>query len=331
VSPPDVLRIQLKALFSGRTLQRIRILRQAARDVRATFTAPAAPTFPVPLELVHQTLVRFGIARGDVVHVHTSVSHLMRGSSERPAGPVPDVRTYAAGVLSLLLELVGPDGTITMPTDFNRPPGWLKRAVSGTEIDDDVFDPARSPSNRGLISEYLRTRSDVVRSLHPYYNVTGWGRHAADLVGEHHLSTPYTQDSHSPWYKLTKRGGKVLLIGRTFDINSLIHLVEYLHPDEYPRPLFMSRPVPMYYLDRSGSRQRIDVALHASGATNSVLFTPPALFKFAEYINQRYGIYQIRTFHDDVAIVCYDAEAQYEAFLREMRANVTWYDPRFIN
>jgi hypothetical protein len=217
-----------------------------------------------------------------------------------------------------------------MGTDFSRPEGWLKRLLTGTEVEEDVFDPATSPSNRGLVSEYFRKMPGALRSVHPYYNVTVKGPRAAELIADHHQSTPYAQDVHSPWYKLTMTGGKVLLLGRTFDINSIVHLVEYLHPDEYPRPLFMSGPVPMYYKDAAGHRVRIDVLLHSAGVPGSPLFTPHTLHKFGAYINQHHQVYQVHPLHADTGIVCFSALAQYEAFRAEMRRNVTWYDPQFL-
>jgi aminoglycoside N3'-acetyltransferase len=324
------LKEQALELLGEKGIRGIRILRQAARDLHQTFVAPPVPTYPIAISEIRETLLALGIAKGDTVHVHASIQHLMRGATRPPAEPVPGPRTYAKALLALLLELVGEDGTLCMATDFNRPPGWLKRLLAGSEIDEDVFDPARSPSYRGLLSEYFRRRPDVHRSLHPFYNVTAWGRSAQELVGEHHLSTPYVQDVHSPWYKVTRRGGKVLLLGRTFDVNSMVHLVEYLHPGEYPRPLFLSGPVPMYYLDASRVRQRIDVLMHHSGVPGSPLYVPQALHKFADYIDERHQVYRRKPFHEDVGIVCYDAQAQYDAFLAEMRRNVTWYDPQFL-
>ena len=318
----------LRRNIPERNFARLQILGQAARDLRASFRPPEAATYPIGLPELKAIIEGFGIGRGDIVHVHTSISHLMRASTTPPAAAVPGMRTYAKGIIELLHDLVGEEGTVTMGTDFSRPEGWLKRIVTGTETEDDIFDPAASSSNRGLVSEYFRKMPGAVRSVHPYYNLTARGRRAEELVGDHHKSTPYTQDQHSPWYKLTMLGGKVLLLGRTFDINSLVHLVEYLHPDEYPRPLFMNRPVPMYYR-QNGERVRIDVLLHSSGVPGSPLFTPNTLHKFATYINEHHSVYQVHPLHGDAGIVCFSALAQYEAYLAEMRRNVTWYDPQF--
>lgn len=318
----------LRRTVSDADFARLQILGQAARDLRASLRPAPSPLHPLGISELRRILQDCGISRGDMIHVHTSISHLMRASRVPPAEPVAGMRTYAKQIIELLHDLVGPDGTVMMGTDFSRPEGWLKRLLTNTEVDGDIFDPSTTPSNRGLVSEYFRKMSGAVRSVHPYYNVTARGPRAAELMSEHHLSSPYVQDVHSPWYKFTMAGGKVLLLGRTFEINSLVHLVEYLHPDEYPRPLFMTRPVPMHYL-QNGQRTRIDVMLHVSGVPGSPLFTPDTLHKFGAYINERYNVYQVHRLDGDAGIVCYDARAQYEAFLAEARRNVTWYDPQF--
>ncbi|HUQ86856.1 MAG TPA: AAC(3) family N-acetyltransferase [Vicinamibacterales bacterium] len=322
---------KIKTLIGDAGLARIRIVRQAASDLRSSFRPPSAPGYPIGISEIRTVLEESGIKRGDLLHVHTSVSHLMRASATPPKEAVSGMRTYSKALLEMLRDLVGPSGTLTMGTDFDRPAGWLKRLMAGVPLPEDVFDPRKSSSNRGLVSEYFRKLPDAVRSVHPYYNVTACGPLAEELVGEHHLSTPYVQDRHSPWFKLTERGGKVAMLGRTFEVNSLVHLVEYLHPAEYPRPLFMSGPVRMPYLDRSGAEKSIEVTLHSAGVPGSLHFDPRALHAFGSYINQRHGeVYKIKTLAFDAGIVCYDAKVQYNAFLQEMRNNVTWYDPQFL-
>ena len=323
---------RIKMLITDRTLERIRIVRKAADDLRASFRpAPDGPRYPIEIDEIRSVLESFGVRQGDLLHVHTSVSHLMRGSSRPPSLPVAGLRTYSKALLDMLRDLVGVSGTLTMGTDFDRPAGWLKRLMCGAPAPDDVFDPAKSSSNRGLVSEYFRKLPGARRSVHPYYNVTAYGPLAEELVKDHHLSTPYVQDRHSPWFKITERGGKVAMLGRTFEVNSLVHLVEYLHPDEYPRPLFMCGPVTMPYVDAAGGVQTIEVTLHSAGVPGSFHFTPQALHAFATYINSRHGeVYKLKQYQPDVGIACYEAQAQYHAFLKEMRANVTWYDPRFL-
>jgi aminoglycoside N3'-acetyltransferase len=317
---------RLKAALGPGFVHRVNLLAACFGEMRKPVPPP---TYPIPLEVLRDTLVAGGVEAGSVLHVQGSSSHLYRGWPVRTPDAALGGGEYGAAVLRLLLDLVGERGTIVMNTDFQRPKGWLTRLVVGRPIDADIFVPARDPSRRGVVSELFRQLPGSMRSIHPYYNVTARGPLAKELVGEHHLSTPYVQDRHSPWYKLITVGARVALLGRTFEVNSPIHLVEYLHPHEFPRPIFMQRPVTMYWEDSEG-RHPIEVFLHASGAPGAPLFVPESLFKFSAYLQERYGIYRIRDFHGGTQVVTYDAREQYEAYLREMQAGVTWYDPEFL-
>ena len=328
----------LRNSLSPLNYKRAAIIKRCLSDLKDTFykssdIIPRPKTYPIPVQDIKDTLVQMGINRGDVIHVHSSLSHLYRGSPT-PVGNINiNKLIYARKIVQVLLDIVGIEGTVTMNTDSLKPPaGWLQRSVSGKLNSGDIFDYSKDPSRRGLISEVFRTRPDVIRSVYPYYNVTAWGRFAEELIKDHHLSTPYVQDKNSPWYKITQMNGKVVLLGRTFDVNSPIHLVEYLHPEEFPRPVFFSKPVQMLYVDRNKRVCEMEVMLHISGAAaaGGRLFVPGSLFKFSRYLDEKYDLYRIRQFESDVQIVVYDALAQYEAFYSEMKANVTWYDPQFL-
>src|SRR5207244_4106605 len=141
------------------------------------------------------------------------VSNLYRAASKPPPEPVRSPLEYATAILELLFELVGSDGTLVMPTDSVK--GYPRFSRRG-----DVFDYETMPSRRGLITELFRRRPGLYRSIHPFYNLSAIGPRAKELVEEHGLSQPYTMDEHSPWYKLTMGGGKVVLLGLDFEINS---------------------------------------------------------------------------------------------------------------
>lgn len=220
----SALRSLVSRQLDPANLERLKIVRRCLADLRDSYRAVArgagAATGTVGIADIKAALVDMGIRAGDVVHVHSSASHLMAGTrSIRLAGQV----------VRMLVELVDESGTLLMNTDALRD-GW-DHALSR-----EVFDYATWPSRRGLISEVFRRRRDVVRSVHPWYNVTAWGRRAVELVGEHHRSSPYAMDEHSPWYKLNQVDGKILLLGNGYRNNSLVHLVEYLYPDEFPGP-----------------------------------------------------------------------------------------------
>ena len=164
-----------------------------------------------------------GLDTGDVVCVHAALSNL----------------GYVCGgartVVDTLIELLGPDGTLMMPT-YTRdtadprewqyppaPPEWLDRLVEETP----PYDPLKSPTQRmGLISELFRTYPNVRRSGHPVSSVAAHGPQAQFLTEKVGLNNRFGPES--PYGRLTKIGGKILLLGAPFETMSLLHLSQYL-------------------------------------------------------------------------------------------------------
>jgi aminoglycoside N3'-acetyltransferase len=225
----------------------------------------------------------------------------------------------------VLVDLVGVEGTIVMNTDGITHENVFRAWAGQVESDEPLFDHRRTPSRRGLISELFRRRPSAIRSVHPWYNMTAEGPRAEELLCDDVLSTPYAMDEHSSTYKLTTGNGKVVLLGSGFDLNVPMHLIEYVHPDEFPRPVYVNRPSRMTYVARDGSVQSIDVLLHAS-----IFYVKLGVstHNFCTYLQSKYGIYRSRSFAR-ASIVAFDAREQYDVSLREMRDGVTQYDPRF--
>ena len=285
-----------------------RLLGRSAPLLRST------ACFPVPLTHIRTALSQLDIRRGDILLVHSSVAALgkagLQPDQDTPRNPV----LYAQAITEILLDAVGPEGTLLMPTEADGDP--RDRARNKT-----VFDWRTDLSNRGLITELFRRRKDVIRSVHPWYNVSACGRLAEELIKDHDRSTPYTMDRNSPWFKLTEMNGKVLFLGTTLETNSLLHLPEYLYPGEYPRRIFFADPVPLCYRGRDGSIQTMDVMIHVpdwrSGEGT----------RFCDYLDHKYHIYTRLDLGRSQA-VSHLASRQYEALCSELRQRVTWYDVR---
>jgi aminoglycoside 3-N-acetyltransferase len=109
-----------------------------------------------------------------------------------------------------LLETVGPQGTVMVPT-FNH---------SAARI----YDPKTTPSSNGAVTEALRRRPNAVRSLHPTHPYAAIGAQAADLTAGH-LEVG-TFDPHSPLGKLADAGGWVVLLGVGMWANTAVHIGE---------------------------------------------------------------------------------------------------------
>jgi aminoglycoside 3-N-acetyltransferase len=139
-----------------------------------------------------------GVRPGDLIQVHSSLNRL--GYVEGGAETVVDA----------LLEVVGPDGTVMVPT-FNHGAA-------------EIYDPAETPSTNGVVTEAFRKRSEARRSLHPTHPYAAIGPQADYLV-DGHLDVE-TFDPKSPLGKLADLGGWVLLLGIGMTANTAAHIGE---------------------------------------------------------------------------------------------------------
>lgn len=144
--------------------------------------------------------------RRPIVMVHSSLSACGK------------VRGGTAAVISALLEWID-DGTLAMPTHTYCYPDELGRSP--------VFDPARSPSMVGAVSDAFWRRSDVLRSLHPSHSLAATGPSAEDLVVGHELTeTPC--GAGTPYEKLVNEDAGVLMYGAALNSYTLFHTAEAL-------------------------------------------------------------------------------------------------------
>ncbi len=151
--------------------------------------------------MIHQNELRdgfekLGVLPGDLVLVHSALTSLGK------------VQGGAEAVIDALLEVLGPKGTLMMPT-----------------LSTGVFDHANSPSKVGLLTEAFRQRPGVLRSFHPSHSVAALGDRAAEMT-EGHLDCPTACGDGTPYAKLMENGGKILLLGVDQDRNTSFHGLE---------------------------------------------------------------------------------------------------------
>lgn len=136
-------------------------------------------------------------------------------------------------VISALLEVLGPDGTLVMPshsTQLTDPAKWKSPPVPPSWIDIirsemPVFDPARTPtSGIGKIPELFRTWPGVKRSLHPAYSFAAIGPSAEHILRDHRLDCAL--DDSSPLGRLYDLKATILMLGVGFERCTALHLAE---------------------------------------------------------------------------------------------------------
>lgn len=162
-----------------------------------------------------------GIKEGDSLLVHSSLSK------------IGYIEGGAQTVVEALLEVVGSNGNLLMPTSPNASLqlDYIKSL--------DVFDVANTPSKLGSVTEYFRKLPNAVRSAHPTEPVACVGPDADYFTQDHFGSlTPY--DQYSPFYRISEKGGKILYLGVTLDnAGTNLHTLEdavddFVFPVYYP-------------------------------------------------------------------------------------------------
>lgn len=177
-----------------------------------------------PLILKQDLLAAFhelGMHEGMTVMAHTSLS-----SMGYVCGGAPTV-------IEALLETVGKEGTIMMPTQSWKnldPDVGVHPEVSETDwqiIRDywPAYDKRTTPTQTmGVVAELYRQWPGTLRSDHPARSVSANGKMAGFLTGHHDLSNIFGDGS--PIGRLYDIDGYVLLIGVGYDKNTSLHLAD---------------------------------------------------------------------------------------------------------
>ena len=131
-------------------------------------------------------------------------------------------------LIDALLEAVGDDGTLMIPTftrlfplpiPKNKRGNGFRQRWGGLVPWDYVFDPDTTPPETGAVSAAMWRREGSVRSRHPSHSVVAIGRLARFLTDGHDENSSAFQ----PYARLAKAGGKGLFIGLGGRLVSLRH------------------------------------------------------------------------------------------------------------
>ncbi|MGI8587179.1 MAG: aminoglycoside N(3)-acetyltransferase [Chloroflexia bacterium] len=153
-----------------------------------------------------------GVRPGDHIVVHTALSSFGRVDG----GP--------NALIAALLNVMGPNGTIMVPTATWR--SCYLRAPDGPLPDGVVgYDPATTPcdADMGRVPEALRHWPGARRSPHPLMSVAAVGALAQVLTEAHPADDPLR-----PYRTLAAQGGRVLLLGVDHTRNTTVHAAEFI-------------------------------------------------------------------------------------------------------
>jgi aminoglycoside 3-N-acetyltransferase len=211
------------------------------------------------------SLQHLGLARGDVLLVHSSLRAL--GGVEGGADAVADT----------FLDLVGPEGLLVVPTHTwdtvnDRQPVWHE---------------TYTPSHTGILTNVVRKRPGAIRSLHPTHSVAALGNRAAEFcAGHENDGSPCSPTS--PYGRLLDWGGKIVLLGVDLTRCTYFHCLEEIAglgaiwslTDPSPRVLLRSDGQVIHVVSRghkdykSDHYGRAEADLTAAGAVATVPLGP---------------------------------------------------------
>ncbi len=177
----------------------VRTLKRIYRQTKRRFDAPTS------VAAIGSVIRQLGIQPGSTIFVHSSLRSVggFAGSAE--------------GLLRILMDAVGPEGTLAMPSfTFS---GSVQDFVESTS----VVDLRTAPSRTGYLSECFRQMPGVLRSFHPTHPVCAWGRNAAHLTGGHELA-PGLCGRGTPFERLLDLDAQILRIG--IAANTISHFIQ---------------------------------------------------------------------------------------------------------
>lgn len=152
-----------------------------------------------------------GMEAGDVLFVHSAYSTLGRAPGGVEGGPQT--------VIEALLEVLGPEGTLIMPTfnyDFLKGVPW---------------DIRTTPSQMGILTELVRQDPRAKRMFHPIYSMAAIGKRA-DEVASHRTNDCFGETTI--FKKFRDWDAKILIIGLPYSKSiTFLHHCEQMAGVDY--------------------------------------------------------------------------------------------------
>jgi len=186
-------------------------------------------------EDIKDALTKLRLKKGDIVGVHSSLSSFGH------------VEEGADAVIDALLEVVGEEGTIVMPTHSSN---LEKVELSPEEKAAGVswlfkilpYNPKETPCTTGIIPETFRKRHGAIRSQHPALSIAALGPKAKEITG--------AGDGRSldGWKVVYELDGYILLIGVGLEVCTAMHLAESMV--QLPKHILEKITPPKWFVEK---------------------------------------------------------------------------------
>ncbi len=154
-----------------------------------------------------------GLNKGDVLLVHSSYKSF--GGVE--GGPQT--------VINALLNILGTEGTLIMPTfTFNF-------CRQFNEAGEGNFDVGSTPSEMGVLTEIIRKMTGAKRSVNPIYSFVTFGKHAEEISN---VKGKNVFGKDSVFAKIYSFDAKQMIIGLSYNASwTYVHYIEEMEGIDY--------------------------------------------------------------------------------------------------
>jgi aminoglycoside 3-N-acetyltransferase len=174
-------------------------------------------------------LAALGVPRGGLLFVHSSLS------------AIGQVEGGADAVVDALLNALGPEGTLVVPTFTYADQHDYPDSINPNWI----FDPANTHSGMGAITNAVRTRDNALRSVHLWHSVAAIGPLAETVVTGTGKTWASAWDENSPMAWTFNNGASILMLGVPYQNLTAIHIWEVELGVDYRETTFVTRRTPL--------------------------------------------------------------------------------------
>lgn len=165
-----------------------------------------------------------GIQKGDILFIHSS----LKGLGFIEGGPLT--------IIEALKTILGNEGTLIFPV-FTIDMSMEKTLLNSNHL----FNPKTSLSTVGSITNSFLKEENTFRSLHPTHSVAAWGKHAKEIVKDHHLAKT-NFGKGTPFGKFLDLNGKLMGLGINYANVTFYHTFEDLNLELFPQ-VYLPEPI----------------------------------------------------------------------------------------
>jgi aminoglycoside 3-N-acetyltransferase len=187
------------------------------------------PTLKGTSKEIVESLVEVGVRRGGLLFVHSSLS------------AIGEVDGGADTVVVALLDALGPEGTLVVPTFTYADQHDYPESIDPKW----VFDPATTRSGMGAITNAVRVRGGTMRSVHLWHSVAAIGPLAETVVTGNSKAWASAWDESSPMAWAFNNGGSILMLGVPYQNLTAVHVWEVEFNVDYRDTQFITRRTPL--------------------------------------------------------------------------------------